>query len=189
LKKTETTPAPVVAAIAGIEKKEDLTEATHTTIAEAEVLANNGELDRAIEILFALEKKCRLGNDILSLKKVVVGMINICHEKGNWSKLNTTLSTISKRHQQSRHAISAVIERAVEWIPETPDQESKVALLTVLREITDGKIYLEAERARLTRQVAVIKEVFVLYNIYPIYLYCVCVRVFPFLTNITTTAI
>lgn len=86
-------------------------------------------------------------------------MINLCYDKGNWEKLNTTLTTISKRHQQSRHAISAVIEKATEWIDKTPDQKTKVALLSVLREITDGKIYLEAERARLTRQVAAIKEV------------------------------
>lgn len=148
-----------MAQIAGIEKKEDLTEATATTIAEAEVLTKNGELDRAIEILFALEKKCRLGNDILSLKKVVLAMINLCFDNGNWTKLNTTLTTISKRHQQSRHAISAVIEKSVEWIDITPDEETKLGLLTTLREITDGKIYLEAERARLTRQVAAIKEV------------------------------
>jgi 26S proteasome regulatory subunit N5 len=152
----KTSAAP--AAIAGIEKKEDFTEVALSTIAEAEVLANSGEINRAIEILFALEKKCRLGNDILSLKKVVLAMVNLCYDKGNWEKLNTTLSTIAKRHQQSRHAISAVIEKAIEWIPSAPDKETKVAFLVVLREITDGKIYLEAERARLTRDVAMIKE-------------------------------
>mmetsp|Transcript_6489 Transcript_6489/g.8394 ORF Transcript_6489/g.8394 Transcript_6489/m.8394 type:complete len:459 (+) Transcript_6489:31-1407(+) len=152
------TTTTVVAPIAGIEKKEDLTETTVTTIAEAEVLTNNGEINRAIEILFALEKKCRLGNDILSLKKVVLAMVHLCHDKGNWEKLNTTLTTIAKRHQQSRHAISAVIEKVVEWIPTTPNKETKVALLVVLREITDGKIYLEAERARLTRELSAIKE-------------------------------
>lgn len=48
-----------VFSVSGIEKKEDYAEAAATLIAEAGVLAAAGELDRAIETLFALEKKCR----------------------------------------------------------------------------------------------------------------------------------
>ena len=45
------------------------------------------------------------------------------------------------------------------WIDSTPDQPTKVALITALRDVTDGKIYVEAQRAKLTRALAVIKEV------------------------------
>lgn len=38
---------------------------------QATSLAQNGALDRAIEMLLALEKKCRLGNDISNLKDTV----------------------------------------------------------------------------------------------------------------------
>merc|ERR1711871_410932 len=39
-----------------------------------------------------------------------------------------------------------------------PDKETKVKLLTALLEVTDGKIYVEAERSTLTRKLAAIKE-------------------------------
>ena len=147
--------APVVT---GIEKKEDFTEAVKTLLAEVGVMAENGELIRGIEMLFALEKKCRLGNDISSLKTVCCGMAQLCFDRGDWEKLNSTLTSISKRHQQSRHAITAVLKLAMEWIEKAPDKAAKVAFLTALRDITEGKIYAEAERAKLTRQLAQIKE-------------------------------
>lgn len=145
--------------LGGIEKKEDFTEAAASLVAEAGVMASAGELDKAIEQLFALEKKCRLANDISSLKAVVLGMVNVCKAAPtNWPKLNFTITTIAKRHQQSRHAVSAVLEQCMGWVDEAPDEAAKVALITALRDVTDGKIYAEAERAKLTRSLAVIKE-------------------------------
>jgi ribulose-5-phosphate 4-epimerase/fuculose-1-phosphate aldolase len=98
-----------VSAIAGIEKKEDFAAATAGLLAEGGVLAAAGQLDKAIEQLFALEKKCRLGNDINSLKAVVTGMCQLCKDQANWEKLSATIATISKRHQQHRNAITAVL--------------------------------------------------------------------------------
>jgi hypothetical protein len=37
------------------------------------------------------------------------------------------------------------------WVAEAPDKESKVAFLTTLRAVTDGKLFAEGERAMLTR--------------------------------------
>jgi len=144
--------------VAGIEKKEDFTELSKVQIAEATVLAENGELDRAIELLLSLEKKCRLGNDIMSLTRTVVAMITLCHERGDWAKLNTTVGIINRRHQQSKHAIIAIIDKAMEWVDQTPGKEERKALITALRDVTEGKIYVEAQRAKLTRQLAIMLE-------------------------------
>ena len=43
------------------------------------------------------------------------------------------------------------------WLDEAPDKEKRVALLVALRDITDGKIYVEAERAKLTRMLAAVR--------------------------------
>lgn len=43
------------------------------------------------------------------------------------------------------------------WLDETPNRETKVALLVALRDITDGKIFVEAERAKLTRLLAQVR--------------------------------
>lgn len=49
--------------------------------------------------------------------------------------------------------------QAVGWLDETPDKDTRVLLLVALRDITDGKIYVEAERAKLTRMLAKVCEV------------------------------
>ena len=85
-------------------------------------------------------------------------MARLCHAQGDWVKLNSTILTISKRHQQSRHAVAVVLEQGIGWVEATPDTATKVALIACLRDVTDGKIYAEAERAKLTRALAVIKE-------------------------------
>jgi 26S proteasome regulatory subunit N5 len=46
----------------------------------------------------------------------------------------------------------------MQWLDETPDEATKVSLIVALRDITDGKIFVESERARLTRLLADIKE-------------------------------
>ena len=70
--------------VAGIEKKEDFATAVVTLLAEAAVMASAGQLDKAVEQLFALEKKCRLANDISSLKAVAVGMCQLCRDNNAW---------------------------------------------------------------------------------------------------------
>jgi 26S proteasome regulatory subunit N5 len=184
-------------------------------------------LSQAIDFLFTLEKKCRLGNDITNLKVTVVAMCHLCHDQKDWSKLNATLlvGTASafrlaathrrmqtnpltqriKGDQQAAPAVEACDPRrrgsgpslrrrccrrrgftqwrqAMEWLEDTPDESHKVQLLTTLvplrrphsrvslcveacrcsaaqREVTEGKIFVEGQRARLTRQLATIKEV------------------------------
>jgi len=37
------------------------------------------------------------------------------------------------------------------WISEAPDTAMKVTYLTALRDVTDGKLFAEGERAKLTR--------------------------------------
>lgn len=46
--------------------------------------------------------------------------------------------------------------QAMTWLDEAPSKEAKVALLVALRDITDGKIFVEAERAKLTRLLAAV---------------------------------
>ena len=46
----------------------------------------------------------------------------------------------------------------MEYIEKSPTEERRVALIEALRAVTEGKIFLELESARLTRQLAAIKE-------------------------------
>lgn len=43
------------------------------------------------------------------------------------------------------------------WLDEAPTKEAKIALMVALRDITEGKIFVEAERAKLTRLLATVR--------------------------------
>lgn len=76
-------------------------------------------------------------------------MARLCRSKNDWERLNSTLTVISKRRGQSKIAISAIVEEAFKYVDETPSQDIKVALITTLKDICEGKIYVEAESAKL----------------------------------------
>ena len=98
-----------------------------------------------------LERNCRVGNDFNNLKEVVLTMVQICRNSKDWEQLNSTATLLSKRRGQQGRTITAMVQECMKWLDEMPDEASKVALLVTLRDITDGKIFVESERARLTR--------------------------------------
>lgn len=53
----------------------------------------------------------------------------------------------------------AVLPQAMTWLDEAPTKEARIALLVALRDITDGKIFVEAERAKLTRLLAKVRQI------------------------------
>jgi len=59
---------------------------------------------------------------------------------------------------QNKTAITAMVQEAMTYLDSTPTPEARQALIVALRDITDGKIFVEAERARLTKLLSQIKE-------------------------------
>ena len=68
-------------------------------------------------------------------------MIKLCKTKNDWEKLNSTLTIISKRRAQNKIAIIGIVEEAMKYIDETPNEQVKIDLLTTLKDICEGKIY------------------------------------------------
>merc|ERR1711918_118102 len=62
--------------------------------------------------------------------------------------------------QQNKGAITCIVQEGKKYVDqeETPDKETKIRLINTLRDITDGKIFVEAERARLTKTLCEILE-------------------------------
>ena len=159
-----------------LEERVDLSAETATKIAQARDLVSSSSsssaLQDALAILAALEKRCRLGNDAPSLVKVCEASLDLCHDVGDPEALLGTLKTLTTRRSQKTKAIAALVHRCLPWVVDvdadgfTPlphegmmgGEAARDALVEELRSITDGKMYLEAERARLTRTMAIIKE-------------------------------
>lgn len=141
-----------------IEERVDLTDETNSLIQETSQMAN-ANLSDVLNLLYALEKKCRVGNDTSSLVKICEHSLNITKKLG--ASLDDTLeclNTLCTRRSQKSKAITALVYVALPWIEECSNVDEKLRLVVALRNITDGKIFLEAERARLTLQLSKMKE-------------------------------
>jgi 26S proteasome regulatory subunit N5 len=51
-----------------------------------------------------------------------------------------------------------MVQKAMSYLDETPDMETKLQLINTLRQVTEGKIFVEVERARVTLYLAKIHE-------------------------------
>mmetsp|Transcript_14322 Transcript_14322/g.30517 ORF Transcript_14322/g.30517 Transcript_14322/m.30517 type:complete len:474 (-) Transcript_14322:134-1555(-) len=158
-----------------LEERIDLSEETTAKIAQAQQLiassATSSSLQDALALLAALEKRCRVGNDTPSLVKVCEASLDLCHTVGDDEALLATLKTLSTRRSQKSKAIASLVSKCLPWVIDADGDgftplpiegetaaKARDALVNELRNITDGKMYLEAERARLTRTVAILKE-------------------------------
>jgi len=150
--------AELATSATGMELRKEYTEELKTIIPMSQEMATTESLEAAINVLLAFEKKCRLANDFTNLKEVCVHMVRLCREKNDWPKLNSVLAVINKRRSQSKSAIQAVVEEAYAYLEQCPSVQAKTDLATTLKEVVDGKIYVEAQSARLHLMLALLLE-------------------------------
>lgn len=121
-------------------------------------LAKQGKLHEAIEGLLNLEKSARLAEDITATKACCSEILTVCYNAKDWKMLEEQIMLLSKRRSQLKQAIQAFVRQAMKYIDDITDQDTKVSLIKTLQTVTEGKIFVEIERARLTRRLAIIKE-------------------------------
>jgi len=68
------------------------------------------------------------------------------------------IAVISRRRSQFRRVIMRVVQYGMGLLDTTPDKETQLQLMNALISVTEGKIFVEVERARLTKKLALIKE-------------------------------
>lgn len=129
-----------------------------TKIPECIKMAQEGKLHDALDQLLALEKLTRTAVDMISTSRILVAVVKICFEAKNWPVLNEHIVLLSKRRSQFKEAVTKMVQECCTYVDKTPDKETKIKLIETLRAVTEGKIYVEVERARLTHELAKIKE-------------------------------
>ncbi|KAG0304624.1 26S proteasome non-ATPase regulatory subunit 12 [Dissophora globulifera] len=125
---------------------------------EIDAAAKSGNLTKALELLLGLEKQTRSSADLASSTRVLKRFIQLTFEASDWKLMQEYIVLLSKKHGQLKQAITKMIQESMECLDKTPDMKTKLELLDTLRTVTDGKVYLEVERARVTRTLAKIKE-------------------------------
>ena len=72
--------------------------------------------------------------------------------------MNEQTLVMSKKHSQLKQAITKMVQTVVGFLDGTPDLKTKLSVIETLRTVTEGKIFVEVERARVTKILSDIKK-------------------------------
>jgi 26S proteasome regulatory subunit N5 len=141
-----------------LKMEKDCSELVDAQLPETTLLAQSGKLLEALEQLQILEKQARVAADLASTSRVLIHVVKLCFESQDWKSLNEQIVLYSKKRGQLKQAIICMVQEAMACLEKTPTKEVKMSLLETLMQVTEGKIYVEIEGARLTRMLAKIRE-------------------------------
>ncbi|KAI0706150.1 PCI-domain-containing protein [Cytidiella melzeri] len=140
--------------MADVKKQEkDYTAEVDTLLPETKSLAQSGNLEDAIEKLLVLEKQTRNASDLNSTTRLVKEIAQLTYDARNYTLLNHNIQVLSKKHGQLKAVIQAVVELVMGWLQEIKERDGTerwLELIETLRSVTEGKIFLETPRARVT---------------------------------------
>jgi len=138
--------------------QEDFAAKVDALLPEQQKLAKEGKLVEAVENILALEKQTRQAEDYSSTSRLAKEIVRLSFEAKDWKGLNERLQILTKRRGQLRTVVQDFVREAMSYLDKIPEEDNRMELLNTLRNITEGKIYVEIERARLTRILAKKKE-------------------------------
>ena len=127
-------------------------------IPEAIAQAKEGDINGSIEKLIAMEKQTRLACDVFSTEKILVTIVRILYDAQQFDSLCEQVVALSKKRSQLRQAVTKMVQEGCKFVEELADETIKFKLIETLRSVCEGKIYVENERARLTKILADHKE-------------------------------
>ncbi|WBW72859.1 19S proteasome regulatory subunit Rpn501 [Schizosaccharomyces osmophilus] len=116
------------------------------------------DFDSSLEKLLIFEKQVRQASDAITNTKVLGFIADLLYHAHDFQGLNEQLVNLSKKHGQLKQAMTSLVQHVMNYLPAIEDLKTKIDLIETLRTITDGKIYVEVERARLTQLLSQIKE-------------------------------
>ncbi|RKP21794.1 hypothetical protein ROZALSC1DRAFT_26818 [Rozella allomycis CSF55] len=141
-----------------VKMERDFSVETDATISLCDKKLLAGNPSEALESLFSLEKQTRLAGDAFSTGKLLVKIITVNQQLSDWKAVNDNLLLLSKKRGQLKQAITVMVQKAVSMVDQTPNMSIKLDLINTLRSVTEGKIFVEVERARLTKMLSGLKE-------------------------------
>lgn len=95
---------------------------------------------------------------MISTGRVLISIIQLCFHAKEFKLLNEQITVFAKRRGQLKQAVVKMVQEACTYIDQLPDKALQYELIETLRGVTEGKIYVEVERARLTHRFAKMKE-------------------------------
>lgn len=118
----------------------DYTKEVDAALPAAQSLASSGQTQRALDQLLALEKQTRQASDLASTSRLIVAIVTICKDSGDWPLLNEQVLLLSKKHGQLKQAITKMVQVVMSFLEDAPSPEAKLSTIETLRTVTEGKV-------------------------------------------------
>ncbi|CAG7918321.1 unnamed protein product [Penicillium olsonii] len=112
------------------------------------------DADKLIPEAEALAK----ASDLATTSRLLIAIVTISKNSGDWNLLNDQVLLLSKKHAQLKQATTKMVQTVMTFLDATPNLEVKLSVIETLRTVTEGKIFVEVERARVTRILSNIKK-------------------------------
>lgn len=134
-------------------QEKDFTKEVDELIPQATTLAESGQLGDALEKLLALEKQTRNASDQASTTRLAKSVLELAYAARDYTQLNSNINFLSKKQGQYKVTIQAMVELSMGWLEDIKARdgvEKWLELVETLRAVTEGKLFLETPRARVT---------------------------------------
>ncbi|CAI4057319.1 hypothetical protein SKDZ_04G0940 [Saccharomyces kudriavzevii ZP591] len=144
---------------APIKADKDYSQILKEELPKIDSIAQN-DYGSALDQLLVLEKKTRQASDLVSSKEVLSKIVDLLASQNKWDDLNEQLTLLSKKHGQLKLSIQYMIQRIMEFLKssKTLDLDMRIKVIETIRVVTENKIFVEVERARVTKDLVEIKR-------------------------------
>jgi 26S proteasome regulatory subunit N5 len=138
---------------------EDFSDIANEVIPKAQTLARAGRMAEAVDELLALEKKARFAFDGLTCSRILTTVATMFYESKNFNGLFEIIPTLVKKRGQLKRPITELVHLCTQWLHAgSMSRSEKYRFIAVLAEVTEGKIFVETERARIKLYESQLKE-------------------------------
>lgn len=113
----------------------------------------------AADKYLALEKQTRQSSDLASSKRILVKIVEKLSDNDDWEYLNDLIPILSKKHGQMKTSIQLFIQeitKKLEKLQVNDEKQltTKMKVIETIRTVTDKKIFVEVERAVVSKELA-----------------------------------
>lgn len=111
---------------------------------------------QAIDKYLVLEKQIRQSLDLPLSKRVLAKIVDTLVENNDWTYLDELITVLLKKHGQLKTSIQFMIQKVISHLDKLSNDnqlelDTKVKVIETIRTVTDKKIFVEVERAEVSK--------------------------------------
>ena len=152
----------ILSAATGSKKEAELLEELQKACESVNESRKNNGSDLNLDALLGVEKRARLAGEVAVVVKAANAVVEACREATAWEELNRMVALLCKRRHQFRQVQSKVVVTCAQYVDEMEasgvHRATRRSLIEALRNVSEGKLFVEVERARLTMKLAQMEE-------------------------------